>query len=140
MDYTFSGVNDDTARLAPKEAMQFGRALQRVLTQIVHADPRYGPPKLARIDIADGIYCVWLLFSDIPKLGVLLPSIGHPCAPSLVAFPLALPMGWVESPPCFTALTETTYDLANATMREGTPIPCHRLEGAANTPPPQRFR
>ena len=135
VDYTFSGVNGDTVRLAPKEAMQFGRALQRVLTQIVHADPRYGPPKLAKIDIADGFYRVWLLYSDIPKLGVLLLRSGHPGAPQLVAFPLALPMGWVESPPYFTTLTETACDLANATMREGTPIPRHRLEGAANTPP-----
>ena len=48
VDYIFSGVNGDTVRMAPKEAMQFGRALQRVLTQVVHADPRYGPPKLAK--------------------------------------------------------------------------------------------
>ena len=43
VDYTFSNVNQETLRLAPPEAMQFGRALQRVMTNIVHADPRYGP-------------------------------------------------------------------------------------------------
>jgi hypothetical protein len=33
--------------------MQFGRALHRVLSTIVHADPRYGPPvSLSTIDIA----------------------------------------------------------------------------------------
>lgn len=31
VDYSFSGVNDDTVRLAPKEAMQFGRTLQRLM-------------------------------------------------------------------------------------------------------------
>ena len=48
VDYTFSNVNQDTLRLAPPESMQFGRALQRVLTSIVHADPKYGPPHLAK--------------------------------------------------------------------------------------------
>ena len=134
VDYTFSGVNHDTARLAPKEAMQFGRALQRVLTNIVHANPRYGPPKLAKIDIADGFYRVWLRIRDIPKLGVLLPRSGD--GPELVAFPLALPMGWVESPPYFTAVTETACDLANVAMRQDAqPTQPHRLEAVANTPP-----
>lgn len=50
VDYSFSQLNADTLRLAPAEAMQFGRALQRVLTRIVHADPRYGPVHLAKIE------------------------------------------------------------------------------------------
>jgi hypothetical protein len=56
VDFSFSNVNADTIPLAPKEAIQFGRALQRVLTTIVHADPRYGPVYLSKIDIADGFY------------------------------------------------------------------------------------
>ena len=56
VDYTFSGVNGDTAQWAPKEAMQFGRAFQRVLTP--HADcacrPALRPTMLSKIDIADG--------------------------------------------------------------------------------------
>ena len=136
VDYTFSGVNHDTVRLAPKEAMQFGRALQRVLTQIVHANPRYGPPKLAKIDIADGFYRVWIRIRDIPKLGVLLPRSDG--GPELVAFPLALPMGWVESPPYFTTLTETACDLANQAMRQGSHrTQPHHLEAVASTPPPR---
>jgi hypothetical protein len=65
--------------LAPRKAsMQFGPALrQRIFTRIVHADRRYGPVHLAKIDIAaDSFYRVWLQVEDIPKLlGVaLLPS------------------------------------------------------------------
>ncbi len=97
VDYSFSGLNNDTIPLAPKDAMQFGRALQRVMTTIVNADPRYGPVYLSKIDIADGFYRVWLQLSHIAKLGVALPT--APGEPHLVAFPLALPMGWVESPP-----------------------------------------
>ena len=96
VDYTYSGVNDETARLAPPEAMQFGKALQRVLSKIVHADPHYGPVLLGKIDIADGFYRIGIQSRDIPRLGVILPSDG---AEPLVALPLALPMGWVESPP-----------------------------------------
>ncbi|KAI2499906.1 hypothetical protein MHU86_14576 [Fragilaria crotonensis] len=138
VDYSFSDVNTETFQLAPKEAMQFGRALQRVFTTIVHADPRYGPVYLAKIDVADGFYRVWIQIDDVPKLGVVLPT-APGCQP-LVAFPLALPMGWVESPPYFTALTETACDLANAALQVCPTLSrlkqAHRLEAVANTPPP----
>jgi hypothetical protein len=126
--------------MAPKEAMQFGRALQRVLAKIVHADPRYGPVHLSKIDIADGFYRVGLKWADIPKLGVALPT--SPGRPPLVAFPLALPMGWVESPPYFTTFSETACDLANMSLCTSVmPLEhgaVHRLEAVAVTPPPER--
>ena len=134
VDYSFSDLNAETLQLAPAEAMQFGQALQRVLKSILEADPRYGPVHLAKIDIADGFYRVWVQFKDVPKLGVLLPT--SPGEAPLIAFPLTLPMGWVESPPYFTVLTETACDLANARLRRraaaATP---HRLETVASTPP-----
>jgi hypothetical protein len=136
VDYSFSEVNAETAQLAPREAMQFGRALQRVFTALVHAHPRYGPVHMAKIDVADGFYRVWVQAADIPKLGVVLPT-APGCVP-LIAFPLALPMGWVDSPPYFTAVTETACDLANAKLSR--PDSClrqpHRLEAVAATPPP----
>ena len=134
-DYTFSNVNQETVRLAPPEAMQFGRALQRVVTNIVHADPHYGPPYLAKIDIADGFYRVWIRAADVPTLGVILPGNDDDAHTTLVAFPLALPMGWVESPPYFTTLTETACDLTNRAMSSHEQLPEHRLEAASCTPP-----
>lgn len=138
VDYSFSEVNDETVLLAPAESMQFGRALQRILKTIVEADPRYGPVYLSKIDIADGFYRVWLRVADIPKLGVVLPM--TPGQPPIIAFPLTLPMGWVESPPYFTVLTETACDLANDHLRRrGSKAfihhPAHRLETVAATPP-----
>ena len=132
VDYTFDGVNEATVGLAPPEAMQFGRALERLLAQIRHADPQHGPVYLSKIDIADGFYRVWLTASTIPKLAVLLPA--TPGGPQLVAFPLALPMGWVESPPAFCAVTETAADLANSRLHHQY-APPHRLERLAATPP-----
>ncbi len=137
VDYSFSAVNAETVQLAPPEAMQFGRALQRIISTVVHANPRYGDVYLAKIDIADGFYRVWLQIADIQKLGVVLPT--SPGQPPLIAFPLTLPMGWVESPPYFTALTETACDLANIKLRTRTGTRAHstvhRLEAVAATLP-----
>jgi hypothetical protein len=136
-DYSYSTVNKETIQLAPKEAMQFGRTLQGVFTTIVHADPRYGPVYLAKIDVADGFYRVWIQMDDVPRLGVALPS--APGSPPLLAFPSALPMGWVESAPYFTVLTETACDLANTALQTSPTLSrlklAHRLEAVADTPP-----
>ena len=73
---------------------------------------------------------------DILTLRVTLPTM--PGQPPLVAFPLALPIGWVESPPYFTILTETACDLTNNQLRARDERPCltvHRLEALAATPP-----
>jgi hypothetical protein len=59
------------------------------------------------------------------SLACLLPK--DASEPQLVAIPLALPMGWVESPPYFCAVTETIADLANSRLSR-TQVPYHRLE------------
>ena len=82
-------------------------------------DPRYGPIYMMKVDIADGFYCVGLAPEDLPSLGVCLPP--GTDGKTLVAFPLVLPMGWVESPPQFCAVTETVADLASTALREQTP-------------------
>ena len=84
VDYSFSAVNDETIQLAPKEAMQFGRALERVLIKIVTSNDRYGPVHMAKIDIADG-------FSGCGSASVIFPSWGsfsrpHPVNQHLLPF------------------------------------------------------
>ena len=39
VDYSYFGVNQETTKLAPQEAMQFSKALERILQKIVEADP-----------------------------------------------------------------------------------------------------
>jgi len=133
VDYTFSGINHDTLPLSPREAMQFGRALDRIISQVVHADPRFGPVRFIKLDIADGFYRVWLRVEDVPKLAVTIPSL--PGEAPLVALPLALPMGWTQSPPAFCAVTETVADLANARLRRILRSSPHRLDSLAATLP-----
>ena len=57
-DYTWSEVNKDSLPLAPLEAMQFGHALDRILRELILADPALGPVQLLKLDISDGFYQV----------------------------------------------------------------------------------
>jgi hypothetical protein len=113
--------------------MQFGRALHGILCMILEAHPRFGPVYISKVDIADGFYRVWLLPSDIPTLGVALPIAGN--EEPMSGFPLALPMGWVNSPPYFTAATETIADLANAALATDAKFQQHRLDATSETMP-----
>lgn len=132
VDYSFYGVNSDTLRLTPSEAMQFGRALERILYYIRKSNPRFGPVYLGKVDLADGFYRLRLTDSSILKLAVAFPQ--YPGEEQMVALPLSIPMGWVESPPAFCAATETVADLANHHRPEAA-WPEHQLEEAACTRP-----
>ena len=135
VDYTFSGVNAETVGLAPHEAMQFGHTLERLLVQVVHANPQFGPVQFFKLDIADGFYRVWLRAEDVPILAVSIPAL--PGEPPLLALPLALPMGWTQSPPAFCAVTETIADHANTLLHKRRRFPTpHRLDTLADTEPP----
>mmetsp|Transcript_4673 Transcript_4673/g.5208 ORF Transcript_4673/g.5208 Transcript_4673/m.5208 type:complete len:311 (-) Transcript_4673:509-1441(-) len=73
VDYSWWDVNEETLPLAPKDAMQFGHALDRLLREILLANPDLGPIYLMKVDIADGFYRIHLNIDDIPKLGVIFP-------------------------------------------------------------------
>ena len=103
--------------------MQFGHTLDRLLREILFADPKNGPVRLIKIDISDGFYRVGIVPSDIPKLGVIFPSMDPKV--QLVAFPLVLPMGWKNSPPHFSATTETIADIANHQLQQQMTVQQH---------------
>ena len=132
VDYTFSHVNKDTQPLAPN-SMQFGRAFDRLLHKIHHANRRFGPVYMSKADLADGFYRIPLRPADIPALAVAFPQYDH--EPPLVALPMKLPMGWILSPPYFCAFTETAADLANKALRlhNTRPRP-HHLSTIADNP------
>jgi hypothetical protein len=133
VDYSFFDVNNETVRLAPDEAMQFGKALERVMHDIVSANPLYGPVHLMKVDIADGFYRIMVRSRDIVKLAVSIPTLAG--EEPLVALPLVLPMGWTQSPPWFCAATETATDVANQRLQRKWKAPPHRLDTLASTPP-----
>jgi hypothetical protein len=133
--------------LGPREAMQFGHALHRILRKIRFANPADGPVYLLKVDVADGFYRVYVAPRDVPKLGVAFPH--RDGEEPIVAFPLALPMGWTESPPYFAAFTslKTGEDLlphrldataiATATAASTRPVV---FEGEHPVPPPRPSR
>jgi len=132
VDLSFFGINQECVPVAPAEAMQFGRTLQRLMQRILDADPQFGPVYMAKIDISDGFYRIGLAPRDAPKLGVLLPR--YSGEEPMIAIPLVLPMGWVNAPPYFCAATETAADLMNADFRnEVAPPSTHRLQALAAT-------
>ena len=93
---------------------------------------------MAKFDISDGFYRLFLDPDDAPKLAVLMPK--YTGEPQLVAVPLSLTMGWVSSPPTFCAASETAADIANASLFRCT-VPPHCLEDVASVhdcwgPPP----
>jgi len=96
VDYTFSGLNAATIKLAPPESMQFGRALDRVLLTVLEAPDAHGPTYLLKVDLSDGFYRIQVRPRDVPKLAIAFPTAPH--EPPLVALPLSLPMGWTKSP------------------------------------------
>jgi hypothetical protein len=91
VDYSFYDINEDTAPISPNQSMQFGRALHHILCVILEENPCFGPVCMCKIYIIDGVYRVWLLPTDIPKLGVVLPTKDD--EEPLIGFHLALPMG-----------------------------------------------
>ena len=137
MDYSFSRINQEAAWGAPSEAMQFGKALNRIL-QLILAANWHGPTYMLKLDLSDGFYRVRLRVEDIPTLDVAFPV--GPGEDPLVVLPLTLPMGWMESPPYFSSATETAVDLINLHASPSWDPPRHPLELAAGTQPPQDGR
>jgi hypothetical protein len=112
--------------------MQSGRALHRVLQQVSDADPRLGPVHLSKIDIADGFFRIGINANDTPKLGIMFPGND---GEQLVGFPLVLTMGWMQSPPLFTAATETVADLANQKLHDQARCGPRRLDVVGESHP-----
>ena len=91
-------MNDHTIVELPPEVMQFVGALSHILWLLWHAsNPRKGLVYLAKYDISNGFFWMFLNPEDTLKLSVLMPQ--YEGEPQLVAVPLSLTMGWVSFPP-----------------------------------------
>ena len=129
-DHSWYPVNDTTDPHAPPEAMQFGGALHRVLRNVRHADPKYGPVYIAKHDIKDGFYRMFLRADQCPRLAIILPK--YDDEPQLVAIPMSSTMGWTQSPPTFSTMSETLADETNLSFQANPrSLGPHRLDSAA---------
>ena len=98
--FTWSGLNKTSKRLAPMEAMHFGGALQRILKQVLTADLFLGPVYLIKVDLADAYMKLWVMMEDVPYVAFFTPN-KNTSDTQLVVFHLSLPMGYIDSAPCF---------------------------------------
>ena len=73
-DYSFFLTNAKTLPIACLSAMQYGRALHRLIRKIVYADLALGSIYLLKADVSDGFCCIGLRPTDAPKLGFIFPS------------------------------------------------------------------
>ena len=55
-------------------AMQYSRALDCLLCEIVFADPAFGPMYMLKADVSDDIYRIGIRPEDTSKLGLIFPS------------------------------------------------------------------
>ena len=133
-DYSYYGINDASVHLAPTEAMQFGKAFLRILSKILHADPKLGPTQLCKINLADGYMRVPLSTAAMPQLAFIVPS--HPAdTEPLIMMHLSLPMGFGPSCNFFEAITETIVDIVNNSWSDIPHVVPHRLSTLADSPP-----
>ena len=115
--------------------MQWGRKLQRILWYIYYADRRHVPVIFSKTDLSDGFYQLHLSPSGALQLAMPFPS-NHGESP-LVAVLTRLPIDWTESPPAFSAATETIADITNQLLEESLSMPkSHLLETLSSTPVP----
>ena len=84
---------------------------------------------MAKYDISDGFYQMFLDPEDSLKLSILMPH--YEGELQLIAIPLSTMMGWVSSPPTFCAASKTMADLAYASLFKHM-VPSHCLEDATS--------
>jgi hypothetical protein len=82
----------------------------------------------SKYDLKDGFYKLHFRPAHALNLAVVLPQ--YEGLPPLVAIPLCLTMGWINSPPTFCGLSETICDVANNRLFRRH-APPHRLEADA---------
>ena len=114
--------------------MQFGFAFQRLLRKIFQAELNWGPVFLMKGDIANGFYQGCLRAQDLAWMGLAMPLDTQYREP-LIAFPLASPMGWVEYPPFFVALYDTTANLGNYLIQSSFHTHTHHHDIVVDTNP-----
>ena len=114
-DFTWRRLNKTSKFLSPMEVMRFRGALQRILKQVLAADPRLGPVYLSKVDLADAYMRFWVRMEDVQSVAFLILK-KNTSNIQLVVFHILLPIGYIDSAPYFCMATDTVTDLANKTI------------------------
>ena len=100
--YSYSNLNSDTLTIATMSVMQYFRALECLIREVVIANPALKPVHILKTDFSDGFYHIGLRPIDAPKVGLVFAT--H----------------------IFT-LMETVADIVNAALLSNTSTLLHRL-------------
>ena len=87
-DRSWSGVKAETKPVVPVESMQFGHALERIIREILLADPALGPVKMIKVDLSDGFYQLHLVLAGMPP-SLAWPSPRFPASQTWPRSPLS---------------------------------------------------
>ena len=125
-----TNVNATTNKLAPQKSMaNLGSVLERFIHVLANNADSQLPFVFCKIDIKDGFWRMvvstinsWNFCYTIP------PAKNTPIEDIEIVVPESLQMGWTDSPPYFSAATETARDIIGWLSTSPTPLPPHPLE------------
>ena len=117
--------------------MQFGRSFPRILHAIWGADPKKGPVRVSKLNVADTYHRGNLKPSQVGAFAYVIPPVPEENV-IIICINLVLPMGWVDSPKFFCAFSEALTDVANTLINADLPVPAFEAISTlpAIEPPP----
>jgi hypothetical protein len=127
---TQDSMNDTTVLQAPSASV---KEIGRVLPHLVHymRDTPAGLHILfCKLDISNGFWRFIVREEDSFNFAYVLPQ--REGEPVRIVVPLAVQMGWVESPPLFCTVTESAQDLTQHLVDTNVDLPLHLLEAKMN--------
>lgn len=92
--------------------MKFEKAFHRIISKILHADPRLGPTQQYKIDPADSYMRVTLSTVAMTPF-TFIASSHHTDSEPLTGMKVSLPIGVGPSCTFFEAVTEKNIDIVN---------------------------
>ena len=105
--------------------MQYGRALDFPIREVVIANPALVPIYILKSDISNVFPLISLIPIDAPNLGLVLLS--YLSGEEMVAIPLTLPIEWKNSPTILCMAPDKVADLENAALCCNQPSHKHKL-------------
>ena len=75
--YSYINLNSETLPIFALSAIQYGRALDHLIRDVIIANPVLGPVHALKMDVSNGFYHIGLRPMDDPNLGIVFPSEGE---------------------------------------------------------------
>ena len=105
-------VNDTTVREIAQASLKFGRAFPRILQAIREADLVQGTVRASHMDVTYAYHRGTLRTAQVGAFAYVISSAANDdCL--IICIEIVLPMGWVDSPKYFCAISETLRRLCH---------------------------